>query len=168
MGKVKDTLRKMTGKGPEHGHHEHESGYAYTGNETYGAAGTEAYGATGQEQVVGMGVAEVPVVVTEQERVHEHHHEDRHEEVCGTKTFTEVEDRPIIKERVERILEHQPVEKQYVVETKFVGEAAIPSSEGARIIDTNERVVERAEPGPACPTGVGAAMDRVIDETRRY
>jgi G3E family GTPase len=43
----------------------------------------------------------------------EHHHEHhRHEEVCGTKTFTEVEDRPIVKERVERILEHQPVEKQ--------------------------------------------------------
>jgi hypothetical protein len=44
----------------------------------------------------------------------EHHHQHRHVEevVCGTKTFTEVEDRPIVKERVERILEHQPVEKQ--------------------------------------------------------
>eukprot|EP00882_Tetradesmus_deserticola_P000080 GHRQ01000088.1.p1 GENE.GHRQ01000088.1~~GHRQ01000088.1.p1 ORF type:complete len:156 (+),score=50.58 GHRQ01000088.1:230-697(+) len=155
MGKVKDTLKKITGKG-----HEHETEYAYTGNEGYGTADSG--------QVVGTGVAEVPVVVTEQERVHEHHHEDRHEEVCGTKTFTEVEDRPIIKERVERILEHQPVEKQYVVETKFVGETAIPSAAGATIIDATERIVERAEPGPACPAGVGAAMDRVIDETRRY
>jgi hypothetical protein len=34
------------------------------------------------------------------------------EEVCGQKTFTEVEDRPIVKERVERIMEHRPVEKQ--------------------------------------------------------
>jgi hypothetical protein len=57
---------------------------------------------------------------------------------------------------------------QYVVETRFVGEQAIPSSTGATVIDSTERVVESAEPGPACPTGVGAAMDRVIDETRRY
>lgn len=28
------------------------------------------------------------------------------------------------------MLEHQPVEKQYVVETRFVGEAAIPSATG--------------------------------------
>lgn len=34
------------------------------------------------------------------------------EEVCGTKTFTVVEDRPVIRERVERIVEHRPVEKQ--------------------------------------------------------
>jgi G3E family GTPase len=43
---------------------------------------------------------------------HHHQHHERHQEVCGTKTFTEVEDRPIVKERVERILEHNPVEKQ--------------------------------------------------------
>jgi hypothetical protein len=34
------------------------------------------------------------------------------EEVCGQKTFTEVEDRPVVRERVERIVEHRPVEKQ--------------------------------------------------------
>ena len=61
-------------------------------------------------------------MVTEQERVvgtHEHHHghhmgTDRvsGEEVCGQKTFTEVEDRPVVRERVERIVEHRPVEKQ--------------------------------------------------------
>jgi hypothetical protein len=62
-------------------------------------------------------------VVTEQERVvgtHEHHHAHQHmgtdrvigEEVCGQKTFTEVEDRPVVRERVERIVEHRPVEKQ--------------------------------------------------------
>jgi hypothetical protein len=32
--------------------------------------------------------------------------------VCGQKTFTEVEDRPVVRERVERIVEHRPVEKQ--------------------------------------------------------
>jgi hypothetical protein len=60
------------------------------------------------------------VVVTEQERVvgtahHEHHHAHHErigEEVCGQKTFTEVEDRPVVRERVERIVEHRPVEKQ--------------------------------------------------------
>lgn len=49
-------------------------------------------------------------MVTEEQRVREHglreHEHHRHtgmtEEVCGTKTFTEVEDRPIVKERVER------------------------------------------------------------------
>jgi hypothetical protein len=65
-------------------------------------------------------------VVTEQERVvgtHEHHHEHHHNhqhistervgaEICGQKTFTQVEDRPVIRERVERIVEHRPVEKQ--------------------------------------------------------
>ncbi len=81
---------------------------------------------------------QVPVVVTEQERVtgthehHEHHHghlesagmvghhhagtervaERMAEQVCGQKTFTEVEDRPVVRERVERIVEHRPVEKQ--------------------------------------------------------
>jgi hypothetical protein len=40
--------------------------------------------------------------------------------VCGTKTFTEVEDRPIVKERVERILEHQPVEKEVRVVLLFI------------------------------------------------
>jgi hypothetical protein len=37
---------------------------------------------------------------------------NRAEEVCGTKTFTLIEDRPVIRERVERIVEHRPVEKQ--------------------------------------------------------
>jgi hypothetical protein len=65
------------------------------------------------------------VVVTEQERVvgtahQEHHH--AHQEVCGQKTFTEVEDRPVVRERVERIVEHRPVEKQ-------VGESWAPVSQ---------------------------------------
>ena len=73
---------------------------------------------------------QVPVVVTEQERVvgtahHEHHHAHHErigEEVCGQKTFTEVEDRPVMRERVERIVEHRPVEKQ-------VGESWAPVSQ---------------------------------------
>ncbi len=34
----------------------------------------------------------------------------------------QVEDRPQVKERVERYVEHVPVEKQYVVETRPAGE----------------------------------------------
>jgi hypothetical protein len=55
----------------------------------------------------------VPVVVTEQERISTGVTENRTEvEVCGQKTFTEVEDRPVVRERVERVMEHRPVEKQ--------------------------------------------------------
>jgi hypothetical protein len=42
------------------------------------------------------------------------------EEVCGRKTFTQVEDRPVTRERVETIVEHRPVEKQYVTEVRCV------------------------------------------------
>jgi hypothetical protein len=50
--------------------------------------------------------------VTEQERASTGVTEARGEQVCGQKTFTEVEDRPVVRERVERIVEHRPVEKQ--------------------------------------------------------
>lgn len=54
-----------------------------------------------------------PVMVTEQERISTDMstHQQR-EEVCGQKAFTEVEGRPVVRERVERIMEHRPVEKQ--------------------------------------------------------
>src|SRR5690242_19046946 len=66
---------------------------------------------------------QVPVVVTEQERMHTHHHHTgmRQEvEVCGQKTFTDVEDRPVVRERVERVVEHRPVEKQVGASTALV------------------------------------------------
>lgn len=31
---------------------------------------------------------------------------------------TQVEDRPVTKERVERIVEHRPVEKEYITEVR--------------------------------------------------
>jgi hypothetical protein len=40
------------------------------------------------------------------------------EVVCGRKEFTEVEDRPIVKERVTKVLEHHPVQKEYVTQVK--------------------------------------------------
>jgi hypothetical protein len=46
-------------------------------------------------------------------------------EVCGRKFFSEVEDCPVVKERVERYVEHHPVEKEYVVEMRAVGETEV-------------------------------------------
>jgi hypothetical protein len=40
------------------------------------------------------------------------------EVVCGRKEFMEVEDRPIVKERVTKVLEHHPVQKEYVTEVR--------------------------------------------------
>jgi hypothetical protein len=40
------------------------------------------------------------------------------EVVCGRKEFTEVEDRPIVKERVTKVLEHHPVQKEYVTQVR--------------------------------------------------
>lgn len=177
MQKIKEKLHIGRNKHHDEYNGTYDNGTYDNDYNTVGATGaTTGLGATSvststssgyQEEVVerpvGVGVAEVPVVVTEQERIGHHHHEERRgEEVCGVKTFTEVEDRPIVKERVERVLEHRPVEKQYVVETRFVGEAPIPSATGATIIDSTERVVEAAEPGPRCPANAGQVMDNVI------
>ena len=42
--------------------------------------------------------------------------------VCGSKTYTTTEDRPVEKEVIERVIEHHPVEKKFVVETRPAGE----------------------------------------------
>lgn len=180
MQKIKNAI-----KGHRHGKDDEYDNTA--GATTYGHHGTTAYGdntmgttgmgtsgyAEGQivdERPVAVGVAEVPVVVTEQERVvteghrHTEHHREHHhmaEEVCGQKTFTEVEDRPVVRERVERIVEHRPVEKQYVVETRFVGEKEMGVA-GAEIVDIKDRVVDVAAPGPTCPVNTGAVMNEVV------
>jgi hypothetical protein len=43
---------------------------------------------------------------------------------------------------------------QYVVETKFVGEQEMGVA-GADIVDIKTRVVDVAQPGPACPVNTG-------------
>lgn len=63
--------------------------------------------------------------------------------------FTKTEDRPIMKERVTRVREHRPVEKEFVVETRATGERET----GERVqehMGATERVVERAEPRAPC------------------
>ena len=142
----------------------------------YNASSAMATGATTGELHTGgtyteekvVGVTEVPIVAEV-----EHHHQSHAAhassaaavEVCGQKTFTEVEDRPVVKERVERYVEHHPVEKQYVVETRFVGERAIASGAGVTVVGQDEYVVEAAQPGPKCPINTGRVMDEVIRGT---
>eukprot|EP00877_Chromochloris_zofingiensis_P008129 jgi/Chrzof1/356/Cz01g12220.t1 len=94
------------------------------------------------------------------------HRHNEGQEVCGAKEFSEVEDRPVVKERVERYVEHHPVEKQYVVETRFVGERAIPTTQPITPVDVKEYEVERAAPGPKCPIGTGEMLDSAIENRR--
>ncbi|WIA40272.1 hypothetical protein OEZ86_013645 [Tetradesmus obliquus] len=76
------------------------------------------------------------------------------EEVCGRKEFTEVEDRPIVKERVTRVLEHHPVQKEYMTQVKFTGEVALPSGGREMLGAPVTHVVETTPPGPKCPAGM--------------
>jgi len=46
----------------------------------------------------------------------------------NAREFTEVEDRAVEKERVERVVEHVPVEKHFVTETRAVGENTLPGT----------------------------------------
>jgi hypothetical protein len=131
--------------------------------ETAGYTGTTTTTDDVVETPVAVGVAEVPVVVTEQQAVsNTTAGYAGQEEVCGQKTFTEVEDRPVVKERVERYVEHHPVEKQYIVETRYLGETPVASSQAVTPIGVDERVVEAAEPGPKCSNSAGAQMDAAM------
>ncbi|BDA49766.1 hypothetical protein COCOBI_14-3860 [Coccomyxa sp. Obi] len=53
--------------------------------------------------------------------------------VCDTKYYTTVEDRPVEKEIVERVVEHHPVEKKFVVETRPAGEHELADQRRTRV-----------------------------------
>lgn len=65
----------------------------------------------------------------------------------GEQKFSVVEDRPVVKERVEQVMEHRPVEHQYVTETRPVGD--VEHAGNVEHLGTTERVVdeERREGG---------------------
>jgi len=70
--------------------------------------------------------------------------------VCNTKYATAIEDRPVEKEIVERVVEHHPVEKKFAVETRLVGEEEVA---GGRRIDSRgitENIVNVKEPAKPC------------------
>ncbi|EFN54404.1 hypothetical protein CHLNCDRAFT_135735 [Chlorella variabilis] len=74
------------------------------------------------------------------------------EEVCGREYFTKVEDRPVMKERVTRLREHHPVEKEFVVETRATGEERETGERAQEQMGAQERVVEVAQPVVEQPT----------------
>jgi len=78
---------------------------------------------------------------------------------CNVREFAEVEDRPVVKERVERIVEHVPVEKKFEVVTRAVGETVLSSNTTVESLGVTERVIEVAK-GTTCPT-VGT-VERVV------
>jgi hypothetical protein len=57
----------------------------------------------------------------------------------GAETFTVTEDRPRVVERREAVLEHRPVEKEFVREVREVGERAMPGE--SENLGTTQQVV---------------------------
>lgn len=71
--------------------------------------------------------------------------------VCGATYFKKVEDRPVVKEKVETIVEHHNIEREYVVETRATGiERELKEQVTAEVVDVTERVVGEAEPVNPC------------------
>jgi hypothetical protein len=79
-------------------------------------------------------------------------------EVCGQKFFSEVEDRPVVKERVERYVEHHPVEKEFVVEMRAVGETEIAAGGEREVVSRVVREVQGPPKGSKCPTGMACEI----------
>jgi hypothetical protein len=65
--------------------------------------------------------------------------------------FTEIEDRPVVRERIERFVEHIPVEKTFEKIVRPAGERVLADRATTEVIDVNEVEVDRAR-GSRCPT----------------
>lgn len=75
----------------------------------------------------------------------------REEVQCGAQYFKKVEDRPVYIEKVETIVEHHAVEREYVVETRATGvERELRDQTTAEVVDVKERVISQAEPANPC------------------
>jgi len=70
--------------------------------------------------------------------------------VCGQEYFTRVEDRPVVKERVTQVVEHHPVETEFVTETKPTGRAAEGGVSQVESGGVRERVVSEGQPKAPC------------------
>jgi len=69
-------------------------------------------------------------------------------QACDTKFYTSVEDRPVVKEHVDVIREHRPVEKEFVVETRLTGREKTLARPADEIIDEKTRIVSEHKPSP--------------------
>ncbi|KAI3438476.1 hypothetical protein D9Q98_000905 [Chlorella vulgaris] len=126
------------------------TGTAATGGTEYtgGVAGGPAHGSTGTKATTTSTTghtASVPVAGTETDV-----QKGSGAATCAQEYFTKTEDRPVVKERVELIQEHRPVEKEFVVETRATGvEREIPGGE-VEHLGTTERIVAVTPPKGPC------------------
>ncbi|KAL6770303.1 hypothetical protein ACKKBG_A34425 [Auxenochlorella protothecoides x Auxenochlorella symbiontica] len=125
-----------------------------TGSDTNYSKTTETYGSTG-----GTAGAYGTEGVTDHHSGHGHSHtsgdtkthiesaaRQGKEQVLGQDYYTNTEDRSLVKERVEQIREHRPVEKEFVVETRATGnERDLVDQRSTEHLGTRERVIEGAE-----------------------
>jgi hypothetical protein len=85
-------------------------------------------------------------------------------EPCDRQTFSQVEDRPVVHERKEYVLEHNPVEKEFVVETKLAGEHAVGGGETEHL-GTEVNIVSEAPPTSPCEGAQDIGAQRVAGST---
>jgi hypothetical protein len=151
------TMQKLKEKitHPRHHHHHDNTAAGYGAGYTDATAGT-TYGTQPAAAVVvqqteaiipGQAAYAQPVAQEGMYAQQGGYAQQSTNEVVNAREFTEVEDRPILKERVERIIEHQPVEKHFVTETRAVGEHALQN----RTVESagmTERVIGGAETRP--------------------
>jgi len=117
--------------GTEHHHHSGTTGDLHTGGVTGATGGGGGYDTTG--------------VNTTGVRGGNTRTDD---EVVDSETFTKTEDHEVVIEKKAYELEHRPVEKQYKVETKYMGERGVPGGP-TQLLGTEEREVdERVKEAP--------------------
>jgi len=68
--------------------------------------------------------------------------------VIDSETFTKTEDHEVLIEKKAYELEHRPIQKQYVVETKLVGEGAVPGKPTEYLGQEAREVEERVKQAP--------------------
>ncbi|BDA49768.1 hypothetical protein COCOBI_14-3880 [Coccomyxa sp. Obi] len=73
--------------------------------------------------------------------------------VCDTKYYTTTEDRPVEKEIIERVVEHHPVEKKFVVETRPAGEHELTHQRRDESLGTREEIKRVAPKSSPCEGG---------------
>lgn len=116
------------------------TGHASTGAHSTGAHSTGAH-TTGRETDTVTTVTHV-----DKERDNARNIADR--DACDTKFYTTVEDRPVVKEHVDVIREHRPVEKEFVVETRHTGREKELAAPPAEILNEKTRIISEARPSP--------------------
>jgi hypothetical protein len=72
---------------------------------------------------------------------------------CDTKYYTTIEDRPVEKEVIERVVEHRPVEKKFVVETRPAGEHELTHQRRDESLGTREEIKSAAPKSSPCAGG---------------